>query len=220
MTNFAYTYKNGISRFMTAPTDAKTRTILTAATEIFLSHGFRRATTDMIQKEARVSKATIYTRYPTKEALFAAVIEDACARFVNQFESLVPSEGDIHHRLSAMGRSFLQLALSPLSLALFRSVVCEAQQFPQLASLFYQTGPKVVIPSLAQQLEIASDRGEIDVHTIGLHNAATVFISLLRGNSHMECVTHPATPPSEVMIDNWVNLAVETFLRAYGTQPQ
>jgi AcrR family transcriptional regulator len=40
---------------------------------VFLANGFSAATTDMIQQAAGVSKSTVYSHYPNKEALFAAV---------------------------------------------------------------------------------------------------------------------------------------------------
>ncbi|MDB9680909.1 TetR/AcrR family transcriptional regulator, partial [Acinetobacter baumannii] len=41
-------------------TNEKDQKILDAATKFFLIHGFSGTTTDMIQKEAGVSKATMY----------------------------------------------------------------------------------------------------------------------------------------------------------------
>src|SRR3546814_490726 len=72
---------------MTAPTpssnelNAKALTVLRAARNVFLTHGFSAATTDMIQREAGVSKSTVYAHYANKEALFTAVIEAECASF-------------------------------------------------------------------------------------------------------------------------------------------
>ncbi|WP_412770482.1 helix-turn-helix domain-containing protein [Ralstonia solanacearum] len=45
----------------------KEASVLKAATEVFLAHGFSAATTDMIQRRAGVSKATMYGRFPNKE---------------------------------------------------------------------------------------------------------------------------------------------------------
>ncbi|MEI8618048.1 TetR/AcrR family transcriptional regulator [Pseudoalteromonas sp. B193] len=54
---------------------AKARTVLQAARKIFLTHGFNGATTDMIQREAGVSKSTVYAHFTNKETLFLAVIK-------------------------------------------------------------------------------------------------------------------------------------------------
>src|SRR3546814_9810578 len=43
--------------------NAKALTVLRAARTVFLTHGFSAATTDMIQREAGVSKSTVYAHY-------------------------------------------------------------------------------------------------------------------------------------------------------------
>src|SRR3546814_1070545 len=61
------------NQVMTAPPpsngelNAKALTVLRAARNIFLTHGFSAATTDMIQREAGVSKSTVYAHYANKE---------------------------------------------------------------------------------------------------------------------------------------------------------
>ncbi|KHN55166.1 hypothetical protein OI70_14620 [Dickeya fangzhongdai] len=52
----------------------KARQALEAACKIFLTDGFSAATTDMIQREAHVSKSTVYAHYQTKEPLFIAML--------------------------------------------------------------------------------------------------------------------------------------------------
>lgn len=52
--------------------------------KVFLIHGFSGTTTDMIQKEAGVSKATMYGCFKNKEAMFAAVIERQCTNMQNK----------------------------------------------------------------------------------------------------------------------------------------
>ena len=42
------------------PLTEKQLTVLLAASDVFLEHGFSAATTDMIQQRAGVSKATVY----------------------------------------------------------------------------------------------------------------------------------------------------------------
>lgn len=49
--------------------------ILTAATEIFLSHGFEAASMEAIAQAANIPKSTLYKRYADKRALLAAVID-------------------------------------------------------------------------------------------------------------------------------------------------
>ncbi|MDR0577879.1 MAG: TetR/AcrR family transcriptional regulator, partial [Candidatus Accumulibacter sp.] len=74
--------------------------VLEAAISVFLAHGFSAATTDMIQREAGVSKATMYACFPNKEALFAAAIEHQCATMTAMIEAIRLSPGDIARTLT------------------------------------------------------------------------------------------------------------------------
>lgn len=197
-------------------TDDKTLCILQAASRVFLEHGFNAATTDMIQRTAGVSKATVYSRYPNKEALFAAVIENQCSHFTQQVQQIEVTPGNIRKVLLEIGRTYLSLLLSYESLALFRVVVAVADKFPHLARTFYTSGPGTMTKVLAAHLEKAAAAGEIDVQAIGLEAAATLFTGMLRGEAQLIALTHPESQASEAQIDQWVSQAVTTFLRAYG----
>lgn len=199
------------------PSPDKAQVILGAATTVFLAHGFSAATTDMIQREAGVSKATLYACFPTKEALFTAVILDRCAHMAQAFRSLVPSADDLRATLQAIGRAYLDIILSDQGLALFRVVIAEAPRFPALGRQFYLAGPKVIADLVAAQLRRAAQQGQLQLHALGVDGAAGLFISLLRGESQLECLTHPQARPSEVQRDHWVTLAVDTFMNSFAS---
>ena len=56
---------------------AKRRQILEGARRVFLGRGFDAASMGEIAREARVSKGTLYVYFDSKEALFAALIEES-----------------------------------------------------------------------------------------------------------------------------------------------
>ncbi len=200
------------------PIDRKDKSlpVLQAAASVFLAHGFSAATTDMIQREAKVSKATVYACFPTKEALFAAVIERECAAMAETVRAIEAAPGDIYKTLTDLGLSYLKIVLSPTGLALFRVVVAEAPRFPDLARGFYLAGPRVIARMIAERLEAAARAGEVNVQAVGIEAAAASFVSLLRGEGQLECLTHPAAQPSTEQLDRWARLAVTTFLAAFG----
>ncbi|BEU74360.1 TetR/AcrR family transcriptional regulator (plasmid) [Ralstonia syzygii subsp. indonesiensis] len=191
--------------------------MLKAATAVFLAHGFSAATTDMIQRKASVSKATMYACFPNKEAMFAAVIEQECAKMAATIRAIQAAPGDIAKTLTDIGLSYLRFVLSPTALALYRVVVAEAPRFPDLGRRFYLAGPKVVTSMLAAWLKEAAQDGEIDIQSIGVDAAATLFISLVRTEGQLESLTHPDAQPSAAQLDHWVQLAVTTFMAAFGT---
>src|ERR1700759_5398755 len=123
------------------PTDDRAAAVLAGARAVFFTHGFSAATTDMIQQAAGVSKATVYARYATKEALFNAVVEAECARFLGEVRATEIRSRKLQDVLAALAQAYLRLVLSPDILALYRAVVGEAPRFPALARQFYLVGP-------------------------------------------------------------------------------
>jgi AcrR family transcriptional regulator len=202
-----------------APAAGKADTILNAARTVFLAHGFSAATTDMIQREARVSKSTVYAAWPNKEALFAAVIERECGAFAASLRGMQFETDDIARSLTALARAYLSLIVSPTGLALYRVVAAEAPRFPELGRAFFEAGPQNVASIVTQYLEHAATRGQINVQAVGLATAATLFIGLVRCEGQLECLMYPHARPSDAQLDRWVEAAVRTFLLAFGTRP-
>lgn len=208
--------------FATAETEvnAKALTVLRAARNVFLTHGFSAATTDMIQREAGVSKSTVYAHYANKEALFVAVIEAECAAFTGTVRGIEFRPGKLRETLTALARAYLEIVLSPVGLALYRVVIAEAPRFPNLARTLYLAGPQVIATLVADQLAHAEASGEVDLAAVGRDAAANLFVSLVRSEPQLRCFTHPEVPPSAVQIDHWTNVVVTTFMRAYGVKDE
>lgn len=198
-------------------TNSKQELILNAASTIFLTHGFSAATTDMIQREAGVSKKTLYACFQSKESMFISVIEYQCNIIAESFNTIC-ANGNIHKTLTDLGKLYLKLILSPSALDLFRIIIAETPRFPEIGHRFYMVGPKVVYERLAGYLTEAAKNGEIDIHSIGASSASTLFLSMVRGEAHLEALTHHKSSPSQVQIEQWVKIAVETFLTAFKSQ--
>lgn len=201
-----------------ADLNAKAVTVLRAARNVFLTHGFSAATTDMIQREAGVSKSTVYAHYANKEALFVAVIEAECAAFADTVRAIESRPGHVRETLTALARAYLDIVLSPTGLALFRVVIAEGPRFPGLARTLYLAGPQVIANMVAEHLSAAMESGEVDLSEIGRDAAASLFINLVRSEPQLQCLTHPNASPSAAQVDQWTNATVTTFLRAYGRE--
>ena len=108
------------------------RRLLDAASAVFLERGFAGTTCDEVASLAGAGKASLYARYPNKEALFAAVIRRNVER------TLLPAaEFDaslsLLERLRAVGLNVLEHALEPHTISLMRLVIATAERFPDLA---------------------------------------------------------------------------------------
>jgi len=198
----------------------KARAILEAATRVFMAHGFSAATTDMIQAESGVSKSTLYAYFPSKEALFEAVIQYECESFAAGLRELDIPHGNLEEMLNALGHAYLQIILSPEALALFRVVVAETPRFPQLAETFYLVGPSAIAQIVREHFRIAQRFGIVEFAPDTSESATASFLGLLRSEGQQTCLLNPSYVPTESEIHRWVYGAVAFFLRCYKKQPE
>ena len=112
--------------------------ILDSAREVFLERGLAGASMDEIAGHARAGKPTIYARFPTKEALFTAVVVRAMADKIAHFENYVPTGETLEERLASVGQTVLHWALVGDTIGLIRLAIAEACRFPDLASSVYR----------------------------------------------------------------------------------
>lgn len=190
--------------------------MLAGARHVFMQHGFSAATTDMIQRAAGVSKSTVYTYFPNKEALFTAVVDRECDRFLQRIHEIEVAQGSISEKLMDLARAYLDVVLSDEAMSLFRVVVADAVRFPELARRFYLAGPEQMNTIVARILARASADRELDLAFAGADAASALLVNMIRGEAQMQGMTHPASKPSEAQRDQWASLAVRTFLKAFA----
>lgn len=190
--------------------------VLRAARKIFFTHGFSAATTDMIQREAAVSKSTVYAHYPNKEALFVAVIEAECKALAETMHAIKFQAGKLQETLTALARAYLNIVLSEAGLSLHRIIVAESARFPALARNFYVAGPNVITRMIAEHFASATASGELDLGPLGVDEAARMFINMVRSEPQLLYLAHPHSPPPQKQVDRWIKVVVETLMRAYG----
>ena len=190
----------------------KTQAIIKAACHYFLQYGYNGATTDLIQKKAGVSKATLYNHFPTKESLFASVVNTQCKHFIEQVRTIGLPDTHFSESLFRIGEAYLTLLLAPENQALFRAVVAEAPRFPGLAKTFYDAGPASILPVIAEAVNRALQKHELADNGCEPLRLATDFITVLRGKSQMYCLLHPDFIPDQNTIAEWVSEAVDIVL--------
>jgi len=192
----------------------KVRQILTAARKVFMELGYGAASMDAIARQAAVSKATLYTHFDGKAALFAALIVMECKHLSGQIGQRVVDEPDIRVALRSLAEDFNNLLCSGESLAMYRIVVAEAPRFPELGRIFYDSGPKIMIDRIADLLADASKRGLLKIDDARF--AAIQFISLVRGETHLTNILGVAPAVNTIAAD-YIDSSVELFLAGYGT---
>ena len=73
---------------LTATRTQRSGEILDAARRVFEQYGVRRANVDDVARAARVSRSTLYRRYPTKDALLEAVLLKQYDEFLTELDQV------------------------------------------------------------------------------------------------------------------------------------
>jgi AcrR family transcriptional regulator len=190
---------------------ARAARLLDVATEVFLEQGFKGASMSEIARRAGASKQTLYARYPSKAALFAALVERKASRL---FETIGPlGEGrSVRETLVHCGSSLLDLILSEDARGVHRLVIAECMEFPELAEIFWERGPGRTRAMLTNYLRTQQKLGNIQCGDA--EQAVEVLLGLLVSGATLRTwlglpSTFAKTPAQRKA---WANLAVDTFL--------
>ncbi|WP_218396682.1 TetR/AcrR family transcriptional regulator [Alteromonas lipotrueae] len=195
---------------------AKAITVLQAARKVFLAHGFSNATTDMIQREAGVSKSTVYAHFANKETLFSAVVQTECFSTSTSMRTIRYKPGQLRDVLRKVANVYLNVVLSKSGAALARMVIAEVERFPNLGKIFYESGPRASIKVVANIIVSANEAGDLELGSLTSEEAARIFIGSVRSELQLYYLTHPDDMPTKAQKEQWITLIVDTFTRAYG----
>lgn len=187
--------------------------VIDGARRAFLRDGFDGTSVDKIAREAGVSKATLYSYFNDKRLLFLEVARLECAQLAEQSKRQVNLTAPPDIVLPFAGRIILSYVSSPLALGIYRLCVAEAERFPELGRLFYQSGPLAARASLTEYLQGCVARGELVIPDLDL--ATSQFCELCRGDEQTKQVFGISRPPSAQEIDRIVDSAVAMFLSFY-----
>jgi TetR/AcrR family transcriptional regulator, mexJK operon transcriptional repressor len=131
--------------------------ILSAAFRLFLEEGFDVATMVKIAEAADLSKSTLYSRYPTKEALFDAVIRERVSQWSRE-SSLHDHElpEDIGERLHYHALNLARSMMTTEAQDLRRLVYATSERFPRLSRTMYETGYEHMVQFIRGDIDAAA----------------------------------------------------------------
>ncbi|HXD02894.1 MAG TPA: TetR/AcrR family transcriptional regulator [Novosphingobium sp.] len=135
------------------------RAIVQAARDMFLADGFDAVGMKQVAERARVSKGTLYSRYPSKEVLFTAVIEQTVEDWsaeAAQGDALLTD--DIAQRLRHHARTIASWLGRPDVLALQRLLVSMRERFPAPAETMRRRGYDYIVGLIARDIRQAAAR--------------------------------------------------------------
>ena len=109
--------------------------IIKAALEVFGECGLANARLQDIAERAGVSKGTIYLYFPNKEELFREMIRQTAVAAIERAEQVV-THGTPTEQLVAFMKGYWQFVRSPVFSTIYRLVLGELHQFPDLAKFY------------------------------------------------------------------------------------
>jgi len=149
----------GPGRPTAARVEAIGQAILVEARNEFCRSGYEDARMDTIAEAARVSKSTLYERYPTKQALLRAVIAVHVASWAQDWEDKGgPVPTDLRQRLKHRARSFMEFYCSG-SLEIIERLFTSSPSMDELRRLRHEVGHQRIAQVIAQEI-ISGTRDE------------------------------------------------------------
>ncbi|WP_167706690.1 TetR/AcrR family transcriptional regulator [Sphingobium fuliginis] len=194
------------------------KTILKVASRSFMEKGYAATTMSGIAAALGGSKGTLWSYFPSKEELFAAVLDDATTAYRSRLAEILDPDGDLAGTLRTLGVNLLTKITSPESVALYRLVASEAGRFPEMGTIFYQHAPGNTRRLVAEFLERAMDRGLLRRADPEL--AARTFTMLMLTGCHQSLVWGQIERATAEQIEADVDNGLDCFLRAYAPEPR
>jgi AcrR family transcriptional regulator len=200
-------------------TEARREQILGTAAQVFLEHGYRRASMSQIAQRLGGSKATLYGYFASKEALFVAVIQAEAKRHLETAEDELANltEGQLQLTLIRFGEALVRFLCSDLACSAFRMVMAEAGQ-SDIGRMYYEGGPLQGTKKIAAALKSAMARGEL--------READPWVAAQQLGGLLTCEVQPRwyfkdnEPMSPGQARGIAERAVDVFMRAYAPLAQ
>lgn len=191
--------------------DERRENILAVAAEAFALEGYGITSMSTIAAKLGGSKATLYKYFTSKEELFQAVMQRKCEAVIGPLEELADSSTDPATLLTAFGKVFLSRLCQPDAIVIHRTVLAEAERFPEIARTFFAYGPEAAYSVLTPALARFHAEGLIDCPDPRL--AAEHFLGMVRGDIHLRVSSGLIPLPDEAEIERQVSHAVGIFVR-------
>jgi AcrR family transcriptional regulator len=196
----------------------KRKSILEAATALFLQKGYLGTSMDEVAARAAVSKQTVYKHFSDKQSLFEEIVVatvDEAGDLVHSTVGGLGASGNVRVDLVELARRELELVMQPRVLQLRRLVIGESARFPDLGRTFYERGPGRTIEALTAAFEQLAGRGVLRLSDPLL--AAQHFNWLVLSIPLNRAMLLGRDEPLDASeIDHYAETGVGVFLAAYG----
>lgn len=188
--------------------------IVAAALELFLECGYEAATMEAIAERASVSKGTLYARYPSKEPLFRAVLQERRDRWSDLNSAITdPPPGEFVERLRARTRTLQRMFEWPEYVQITRLIESATATFPDVAAYWREIGTQHFLGLLADDMKYACD----DSSSVALdwNFLANLFLHTFSGWYRQESA---ARRLEEAEVSVFVDQLIQTILTTIASR--
>jgi AcrR family transcriptional regulator len=194
----------------------KRRQMVEAGARPFMALGSGATSMEAIARTAGVSKATLSAYFPGEDAVFAAIVGEACAReSEGPWCCLRAGEVDLAGALVSLREEYLSILFCEEVRAIQRVVTAEGPRFPERGRAFDESGARRMIDGLAGGFAAVEERGALRAGDAGL--VAEQFLPLLRTTALLRHSLRLPPAPDAAEVAR-IATAANTCLRAWGSE--
>jgi AcrR family transcriptional regulator len=191
--------------------DARPAEIMDAALDSFVERGFAATKLEDVARRAGITKGTMYLYFPSKEAVFQAVVRESIVPVIAEGEALVAGyQGSARDLIALMVRRWWETVGESRLSGIPKLVMAEASNFPELAKFYHREVVERGRELFGRAIQLGIDRGEfrtLDVPlAVRLLLAPLVFVSIWK-HSFVRC------DPRGFDVRAFVDLHLDTYLR-------
>ncbi len=198
------------------PRDLEKRAaIVDAAAGLFLERGIAATTMEAVAERASVSKMTLYSHFPDKPVLLAAVF-DRNLKALELPELVDDADASPVDRLSEFGVRLVLFLTRPEIVRAARVAAAGADDFPDLAAAFFAAGPAVVIKTVGAFLAAVQTREKLRIPDPEL--AAEQLVAAWLGVDQLRQSLGVGGPPTLHAVSRRVKSSTEVFFRGWATR--
>jgi TetR/AcrR family transcriptional repressor of mexJK operon len=125
--------------------EARKQAIAEVALEIFIERGFGAATVDHVAQQAGASKQTIYKFFGDRDGLIAHTLGLELETVIAPMREAANADGEARRRLDQFARAYQEVIFAPRCLRIYRYVIGEINEHPELGDAFTQTVTEYVV---------------------------------------------------------------------------
>jgi TetR/AcrR family transcriptional repressor of mexJK operon len=152
--------------------EARMHDLIHTAGQLFLKHGYRQVSLEMLAREAHVAVRTIYVKFGGKAGLLNAVLVANRDRFFNTSE-MEKDQRPLKQIVGDFALHFHDLISMPEAISMQRMVIADAPGNAELAHTFFDAGPKqtreMLMRFFARADIRAQLRDDVDLELLAMH---------------------------------------------------